>query len=115
MTMISQDWVRIGAISDIPLRGARVVKTPAGCLAVFRPSENEVFALDDKCPHKGGPLSQGIVHGTSVTCPLHNLVINLENGQVDGPDEGRVTTYSLRLEDGDILLKVSSLGDGDDR
>ena len=57
-------------------QGARLVKTPRGCVAVFRTAEDEVFALDDRCPHKGGPLSQGIVHGRSVTCPLHNWVIS---------------------------------------
>ena len=69
------NWIDIGHIDDIPLRGARVVKTPLGCVALFRTGPDEVFAADDRCPHKGGPLSEGIVHGQSVTCPLHNWVI----------------------------------------
>lgn len=109
MTAMDKNWLRIGSIEDIPVRGARVVKTPAGCVAVFRSAENEVFAIDDRCPHKAGPLSQGIVHGKSVTCPLHNLVINLENGEALGPDEGRVKTYALRVHEGEILLDASNM------
>ena len=71
------DWTDIGALTDIPERGARVVKTHLGCVAVFRTVNDEVFAIDDACPHKGGPLSEGIVHGRSVTCPLHNMVLRL--------------------------------------
>jgi nitrite reductase (NADH) small subunit len=58
--------------------GSRVVRTPSGDIAVFRTGDDEVFALDDRCPHKGGPLSQGIVHNKRVTCPLHNFVIELK-------------------------------------
>lgn len=102
-------WIDIGAISDIPLLGARVVKTPAGCIAVFRTAESEAFAIDDRCPHKGGPLSQGIVHGRSVTCPLHSWVISLETGEAQGADEGIVKTIALRVEAGRILLDRTSL------
>ena len=95
---------------DIPLRGARVLKTPAGCIAVFRTGENEVFAAADRCPHKGGPLSEGIVHGQSVTCPLHNWVFDLNTGAAQGADEGRIATYPLRLEAGRILIDGVSAG-----
>jgi nitrite reductase (NADH) small subunit len=98
------EWFPIGRIEDIPLRGARCVTTPEGKIAVFRTADSDVFAVDDMCPHKKGPLSQGIVHGTGVTCPLHNWVISLEDGQVRGPDEGAVKTYPLRVEDGRIYL-----------
>lgn len=81
---MDSNWIDIGDISDIPLRGARCVKTPMGKIAVFRTAENQVFAIEDHCPHKGGPLSQGIVHGASVTCPLHNWVISLETGKALG-------------------------------
>lgn len=80
-----------------------MVKTPMGCLAVFRTTDNTVFALEDRCPHKHGPLSQGIVHDRFVTCPLHNWVISLETGRAQGADEGEVQTYPLRVEDGRIL------------
>ncbi len=109
--MISQQnqWVEIGAISDIPLRGARVVKTAVGCVAVFRTATDEAFAVDDKCPHKAGPLSQGTVHGRSVTCPLHNWVIALESGAAQGADSGQVRTYPLKIREGRILLDRSAL------
>jgi nitrite reductase (NADH) small subunit len=102
-------WVDVGALADIPLRGARVVKSPIGCIAIFRTSEDEAFAIDDACPHKGGPLSQGIVHGRSVTCPLHNWVIGLETGAAQGADSGQVRTYQLRIKDGRILIDRSAL------
>ena len=104
MSRDRQSWIDIAALEDIPPRGARVVRTAAGCIAIFRTHDDRVFALDDRCPHRGGPLSEGIVHGTAVTCPLHNLVIDLASGKAQGPDEGRVRTHELRLEGGRILL-----------
>jgi len=103
------DWIDIAPLNDIPQRGARVVKTALGCVAIFRTAEDEVFALDNACPHKAGPLAEGIVHGKSVTCPLHNWVISLETGQAQGPDEGSVVTYPARVENGRILLDRSFL------
>jgi nitrite reductase (NADH) small subunit len=103
------DWIDIGAIVDIPLRGARVVKSAIGCIAVFRTAAEEAFAVDDKCPHKGGPLSQGIVHDRAVTCPLHNWVIALDSGTAQGADQGRVRTYPLRVENGRVLLQRAAL------
>ena len=102
-------WIDIAALSEIPKRGARVVKTAEGCVAVFRTADDEVFALNNACPHKAGPLAEGIVHGKSVTCPLHNWVISLETGMAQGEDEGQVTTYPARVEDGRILLDRSFL------
>ena len=101
--------IDIGALDDIPRQGARVVKTAAGCVAVFRTAQDQVFALQDRCPHKGGPLSEGIVHGTSVTCPLHALVFSLETGLTQGLDEGAVATYPVRVEAGRILLDTRRL------
>lgn len=102
-----KSWIDIGALDDIPRRGARVVKTAVGCVAVFRTQDDRVFALDDRCPHKGGPLSEGIVHGSKVTCPLHNLVFDLETGLAG--EEGRVATHAARLDAGRILLDVALL------
>ncbi|WP_204115857.1 nitrite reductase small subunit NirD [Shimia biformata] len=102
-------WLDIGSIDDIPLRGARIVKTVHGCVAVFRTAEDEVFASSDRCPHKGGPLSEGIVHGKSVTCPLHNWVFSLETGEAQGADEGQIATYPTKLEGGRILLDATLL------
>lgn len=98
------NWIDIAALGDIPKRGARVVKTALGCVAVFRTADEEVFALNNACPHKAGPLAEGIVHGKSVTCPLHNWVISLETGEAQGADEGKVATYPARVKDGRILL-----------
>jgi nitrite reductase (NADH) small subunit len=103
------NWHPIGNIADIPLRGARCVKTPQGKIGVFRTAENEVFAIEDHCPHKGGPLTQGIVHGKAVTCPLHNWVISLETGKALGADEGAVRTIPLRNEDGQLFIALESL------
>jgi nitrite reductase (NADH) small subunit len=103
------DWVEIGHVENIPRRGARCVNTPAGRIAVFRTAEDQVFAIEDQCPHKGGPLSQGIVHGAQVTCPLHNWVISLETGEAQGADEGSVRTIPLEVVDGRILMAVAPM------
>lgn len=102
-------WLDIGAVEDIPRRGARLVKTLYGCVAVFRTGDDQVFAIDDRCPHKGGPLSEGIVHGHAVTCPLHNMVISLDSGLAQGADVGAVATYPVRVEAGRILLDARRL------
>ena len=100
------DWTDVGAVTDIPLRGARRVPTPIGDIAVFRTGDGAVFALRDACPHKGGPLSQGIVHGHQVTCPLHSWNIDLATGEPTGADKGKgcAPTVPLRIEGGRILL-----------
>ena len=103
------NWFAIGDIADIPLRGARCVKTPQGKIAVFRTAENEVFAIEDHCPHKGGPLSQGIVHGNAVTCPLHNWVISLQTGKALGADQGAVKTIALKNDGGALFIALESL------
>jgi len=109
MTMTGRNWTDIGSIEQIPHRGARVVRTSQGCVAVFRAIDDSVFALEDRCPHKGGPLSQGIVHGKSVTCPLHNWVLSLETGEAQGADEGRAATFPIRVTEGRILIDLSAL------
>lgn len=102
-------WIDVAGLDDIPRRGARVVKTRLGCVAVFRTGDDQVFAIDDTCPHKNGPLSEGIVHGASVTCPLHNWVFDLRTGQAQGADQGQVATYAAKVEQGRILLEASRL------
>ena len=101
-------WIDIGPVTDIPLRGARKIKTGLGCVAIFRTEANEVFAATDRCPHKGGPLSEGIVHGQSVTCPLHNWVFDLNTGQANGED-GAITTFDVQVKDGRILIDAAKL------
>ena len=100
------NWIEIGELKDIPRLGSRVVRTAAGNIAVFRTESDEVFALDDRCPHKGGPVSQGIVHNRRVTCPLHNFVIELESGRAVAPDEGCTRSHPAKVEGGIVWLSV---------
>jgi nitrite reductase (NADH) small subunit len=110
MTHIApNNWIEIGVLSDVPRRGARCITTAMGKIAVFRTASDEVFAVDDKCPHKGGPLSQGIIHGAQVTCPLHNWVFSLQTGKAQGADEGAVRTYPMRTENGCLFIDASIL------
>ncbi|HVX36054.1 MAG TPA: nitrite reductase small subunit NirD [Hyphomicrobium sp.] len=101
-------WIEIGKVSDIPRRGARCVETPEGRIAVFRTAEDRIFAIDDRCPHRGGPLSQGIVHGAAVTCPLHNWAISLETGKALGADEGAVRTIDVRIEGDRLFIAIEA-------
>jgi nitrite reductase (NADH) small subunit len=110
MTMMERRWIDIGPLADIPLRGARVVHTAAVNIAVFHTAAGTAFAIEDRCPHKGGPLSEGIVHGSAVTCPLHNWVIDLASGEAQGADKGCVKTIPLLVEGGRVLLDVTGLG-----
>ena len=104
------DWISICRVEDIPVLGSRRVSRTHGLdVAVFRNDANEVFALLDRCPHKGGPLSQGIVFGTSVACPLHNWTIGLCTGQAAAPDEGCTPKFAVKLEDGQVFLRDSEL------
>jgi nitrite reductase (NADH) small subunit len=107
---MSQQWKAVCNVADIPVLGARVVKR-AGKLdvAIFRNSQDKVFALLDRCPHKGGPLSQGIVFGERVACPLHNWNIKLDSGCAVEPDEGCTQKFSVKVEDGKVFLDVVEL------
>jgi len=97
-------------VDDIPVLGSRRVARAQGLdVAVFRNDRDEVFALLDRCPHKGGPLSQGIVFGTSVACPLHNWTIGLDDGNVREPDSGCVQRFSVKVENGDVHLSPTEL------
>lgn len=100
------NWTEIATLTDIPQLGSRVVKTDTMSIAVFRNSKDEVFAMKDECPHKQGPLSQGIVHGTTVTCPLHNWKIDLKSGEALGPDEGCTNVFPVKVEDGKVFLSI---------
>lgn len=107
-------WIEIGLLGAIPRRGARCVNTPQGKIAVFRTMDDQVYALENRCAHRGGPLVEGMVHGASVTCPLHNWVYDLETGKALGADVGEVRTFPVRVEDGriflapDMVLKVAA-------
>ena len=101
-------WLDVGAIEDIPRQGARTVQTSGGPVAVFRTLDDEIFALEDRCPHKQGPLSQGIVHGHRVTCPLHNWVIDLASGEAQETDRGCVRRIPTKVQDGRVLLALAA-------
>jgi nitrite reductase (NADH) small subunit len=103
---IMDGWADVGTLADIPRLGARVVTSAIGNIALFRTADDELFALEDRCPHKGGPLSQGIVHGKGVSCPLHNWVIDLETGSACAPDHGCTKVIEVRRDGERILLRI---------
>ena len=104
------DWKAVCRVDDIPVLGARRVQRLQACdVAVFRNAEDKVFALLDRCPHKGGPLSQGIVFGESVACPLHNWTIGLADGCAREPDEGCTPAFQVKLENGEVFLLAAEL------
>jgi nitrite reductase (NADH) small subunit len=103
-------WKYICRVDDIPVLGSRRVQRRAGrAVAVFRNAEDQVFALLDRCPHKGGPLSQGIVFGTSVACPLHNWTIGLDDGCAREPDHGCTQRFNVKVEAGQVYLDADEL------
>lgn len=102
-------WIDVGLLDEIPPRGARLVRLPRLDIAIFRTADERVFALEDRCPHKNGPLSQGIVHGHKVTCPLHDWVIDLESGDAMGADKGCVQVMNVRVDAGRLYLSLEAL------
>jgi nitrite reductase (NADH) small subunit len=106
----ANDWQVICRVEDIPMLGARrVAREGATSVAVFRTAEDRVFALLDRCPHKGGPLSQGIVFGDSVACPLHNWTIGLDDGCARAPDAGCTQKFSVKVDAGVVHLDRAEL------
>lgn len=106
----ASDWQPVCRIADIPVLGARRVARPRGMdVAIFRTARDQVFAMLDRCPHKGGPLSQGIVFGTSVACPLHNWTIMLDTGCAQAPDDGCAQPFRVRIDADWVLLNRHEL------
>lgn len=104
---VTRSWTRICDVNDIPPLGSRVLERDDGNVAIFRTAQNAVFALLDRCPHKGGALSQGIVHGESVTCPLHAWNIDLASGEAKAPDEGCARHFPVRVDDdGSVFVSL---------
>ncbi len=99
-------WLIIGPLEAIPQRGSRVVESTEGEIAIFRTGDDEVFAIRDRCPHKGGALSQGIVYGDKVACPLHNWSIRLTNGEAVAPDEGCARKFEVKVEGGVVHVSI---------
>ncbi len=99
------EWIEITKLDDIPVLGSRVVETDTMNIAIFRGRDDTVYAIRDACPHKNGPLSQGIMHGTSVTCPLHGWKIDLTSGEALGPDEGCTNVFETKVENNIVYLR----------
>ena len=109
MDMKTKDaWVQLCQVEDIPLLGSRLVQRAGGNIAVFRTADDKIFALLDRCPHKAGPLSQGIVHGETVSCPLHSWQIDLHSGEAKAPDVGCARRFPVKVESGNIFLELIS-------
>ena len=106
------EWIAICAVVDIPVLGARRVARPKGLdVAIFRTQNDHVHALLDRCPHKGGPLSQGLVFCESVACPMHNWTISLATGEAAAPDIGCAQRFSVKLEAGVVYLNATELAE----
>lgn len=100
-------WLRVCGLDDIPPLGARVLQREGGAdIALFRTGDDRVFALRDRCPHKGGHLSQGIVAGDTVTCPLHGWNIALDSGEAQAPDVGCARRFQVRVERGEVWIAL---------
>lgn len=99
-------WIKIAALADIPRLGSRVVASAKGDIAVFRTEDDRVFALHNQCPHKGGPLSQGIVYGDKVACPLHAWQISLADGRAQEPDQGHTACFAVKVENATVFLEL---------
>ncbi len=101
-------WIEIGDLEEIPRSAARVVHTGEGDIAVFRTADDEVFALRDRCYHRGGPLSQGLVFGRNVACPLHHRITRLDTGSAAPPDEGCTRRYPVQVMDGRVYVELEA-------
>jgi nitrite reductase (NADH) small subunit len=106
---IAAETTAVCKLEDIPVLGARVIERPGhpdGNVAVFRTADDRVFAVLDRCPHRGGPLSQGIVYGDRVACPLHNWSIELATGQAVAPDEGCTHKFAASVNRGVVYVTL---------
>lgn len=103
--MNEPQWVRITPSDNIPPREGRAVTVAGREIAIFNLGDR-FFATDNRCPHKGGPLSDGIVTGAAVVCPLHAWKVNLETGAVERPaaEAACVATYPVCVRDGVVVL-----------
>jgi nitrite reductase (NADH) small subunit len=109
MSRRNGDWVDVCAVDDVPAPGARRFRVGTTTVALLRPEGERVYALEDRCPHKAGPLSEGIVSHDRVACPLHGRCVELATGRMIAPDEGETRTFSVRVEAGRIFLQANEL------
>lgn len=101
-------WLDAGTIDELPRPGARQLRTPQGNIALFRTGSDAIHAVADACPHRGGPLSQGMVYGERVHCAMHGLNLDLASGIAVAPDCGCAPVYPVRLEGRRIFVGMSS-------
>jgi nitrite reductase (NADH) small subunit len=101
-------WIKVAPLEDIPKLGARIVRTKTIDIGVFRTEDDRIFAINNSCPHKGGPLSQGIVYGDKVACPLHSWKISLVDGKAEEPDVGKAACFNTKVEDGFVYLELNT-------
>ena len=106
---MTQDWIEVCALEDVPVLGSRKLLVGTLTLALIRATEDRVFALEDRCPHKGGPFSEGIVAADRVACPLHGQCVDLATGTMVAPDEGQVQTFAVQIAEGRIYLSRAEL------
>ena len=99
-------WVKVAPLDEIPVLGARVVRNNMVDIGVFRLEDDRIFAINNSCPHKGGPLSEGIVYGDKIACPLHSWKISLVDGKADEPDVGQTACFNTKVEDGFVYLEL---------
>jgi len=103
----ANNWIEVCKLDEIPPSQARTVQAGDNMIAVFRLTDDRVKAVENRCPHKQGPLAEGIISGDDILCPLHNWRISLDSGEVAAPDEGCVKTYPVKVEDGQVFLSIS--------
>lgn len=106
-----QQWIKVAPFEDFPKLGARIVRTKNKMaeeieVGIFRTEDDRMFAINNRCPHKGGPLSQGIVYGDKVACPLHSWKISLIDGKAEEPDVGQTACFQVKVEDGMVYLSI---------
>ena len=105
-------WTPITKIENVPLREGRAVTVGDSEIAIFH-LEGRYLTIDNRCPHKGGPLCDGIVSGTTVVCPLHGQRFDLETGMpVLASQPGCVAIFPTRVEDGVIFVNLNGASKG---
>jgi len=103
---MSGTWHFICKVDEIPRSGGRTVHAGDISVALFRLTDDTVKAIENRCPHKNGPLADGVLSGGDVLCPLHNWRVNLDSGEVAAPESGCVKRFAVKVEDGQIFLEL---------
>lgn len=98
--------VKVAHVDEIPYQVGKEVSVDNIEIAIFRLSSGKFKAVENRCPHKQGPLSEGIVSGEFVFCPLHDWKIDLTSGDVQKPDDGCVQTYSVEVMNNEVFIRI---------